>query len=232
MKLIFNSHLKTLIKTQLRYVRRSGAGSAKVLTKHTEDLKEKQDENENTMSTSTEKSHVEKLFDSLPKRRPVIRDLPDGSRRLKELLENARGFVDLESQEFNERITKGHGPYPYPKVISDIPKFKKFDQSKYSFRPSSVSAKDTSIVLFPGQGTQYVGMGEKLLDYPNVKNLFEIANSILGYDLLNLCLKGPKSELNKTVFCQPAVYVCSLAAVEKLRSFAPEVNFLLNILKV
>lgn len=115
-------------------------------------------------------------------------------------------------------------PYPSPKVPSGSEEFQRRDQTKHSYRPTSIPAKETSIIVFPGQGTQYVGMGKSLVEFKNVKELFATANNILGYDLLSLCLNGPKSELNKTVFCQPAVFVCSLAAIEKLRFQNPAVS--------
>ena len=51
---------------------------------------------------------------------------------------------------------------------------------------------------------------------PSTKLLFDQASSILGYDLLKLCLNGPKEVLDKTEHCQIAVVVASLAAVEVL----------------
>ncbi|AWO98144.1 putative malonyl-CoA-acyl carrier protein transacylase mitochondrial [Scophthalmus maximus] len=79
-----------------------------------------------------------------------------------------------------------------------------------------------SVFLFPGQGSQFVGMGRGLLKYPNVKDMFAAAQGILGYDLLSLCLEGPEEELAKTVHCQPAVFVTSLAAVERLNIENPK----------
>uniref|UniRef100_A0A3P8QQ47 Malonyl-CoA:ACP transacylase (MAT) domain-containing protein n=1 Tax=Astatotilapia calliptera TaxID=8154 RepID=A0A3P8QQ47_ASTCA len=79
-----------------------------------------------------------------------------------------------------------------------------------------------SVLLFPGQGSQFVGMGRGLLKYPNVKEMFTVAQKILGYDLLSLCLEGPEDELQKTVHCQPAVFVTSLAAVERLNQENPK----------
>ncbi|XP_070710223.1 malonyl-CoA-acyl carrier protein transacylase, mitochondrial [Pempheris klunzingeri] len=79
----------------------------------------------------------------------------------------------------------------------------------------------SSVLLFPGQGSQFVGMGRGLLKYPNVKEMFAVAQKILGYDLLSLCLQGPEEELMKTVHCQPAVFVTSLAAVERLNHENP-----------
>lgn len=77
--------------------------------------------------------------------------------------------------------------------------------------------------LFPGQGAQAVGMGKELVaEVPAARELFERANSILGYDLAQLCFEGPAGELDSTVHSQPALFVCSLAALEKLRQDAPE----------
>lgn len=83
---------------------------------------------------------------------------------------------------------------------------------------------DCSVLLFPGQGSQFVGMGRGLLKYPNVKEMFQVARKILGYDLLSLCLEGPEAELMKTVHCQPAVFITSLAAVERLHHQNPKVG--------
>uniref|UniRef100_A0A8C5WST1 Malonyl-CoA-acyl carrier protein transacylase, mitochondrial n=1 Tax=Laticauda laticaudata TaxID=8630 RepID=A0A8C5WST1_LATLA len=76
--------------------------------------------------------------------------------------------------------------------------------------------EETSVLLFPGQGSQFVGMGRGLLRYPNVRQLFRVAEAVLGYDLWSLCQDGPSARLHRTVHSQPAVFVCSLAAVEKL----------------
>ncbi|MCJ8743371.1 hypothetical protein PDJAM_G00093190 [Pangasius djambal] len=78
-----------------------------------------------------------------------------------------------------------------------------------------------SVLLFPGQGSQFVGMGRGLLQYRNVKDMFTVAEKVLGYDLLSLCLNGPEEDLMKTVHCQPAVFVTSLAAVERLNHENP-----------
>ncbi|XP_060075346.1 malonyl-CoA-acyl carrier protein transacylase, mitochondrial-like [Ylistrum balloti] len=80
----------------------------------------------------------------------------------------------------------------------------------------------TSVLMFPGQGSHFVGMGKKLVHIPNAKDVYERASGVLGYDLLELCLKGPDSKLSKTEFSQPAIVVTSLAAVEKLREENPE----------
>ncbi|CAN1180191.1 Malonyl-CoA-acyl carrier protein transacylase, mitochondrial [Linum perenne] len=81
-----------------------------------------------------------------------------------------------------------------------------------------VDYKATSAFLFPGQGAQSVGMGKEAQSVAAAAELYKKANDILGYDLLELCLTGPKEKLDSTVISQPAIYVTSLAAVEMLRA--------------
>ena len=67
--------------------------------------------------------------------------------------------------------------------------------------------------LFPGQGSQAVGMGQAWREaYPQLMALFDEANSILGYDLQTLCFEGPAEQLNRTEYTQPALLVTSLIA--------------------
>jgi len=96
------------------------------------------------------------------------------------------------------------------------------DQGRHAFRPI-INPMDTSVVLFPGQSSHFVGMGAKLLAYPAAEKMYRTASNILGYDLLDMCLHGPKDVLSKTVHSQPAVLVTSLAAVEKLKEVCPKV---------
>jgi hypothetical protein len=72
--------------------------------------------------------------------------------------------------------------------------------------------------MFPGQGAQAVGMaGALCVENPAAKDLFDKASSILGYDLLDKCVNGPKEELDSTVVAQTAIFVSSMAALEKLK---------------
>lgn len=87
------------------------------------------------------------------------------------------------------------------------------DQALKVNRPK-IDPQETSIILFPGQGVQRVGMGQPLLKLPQVEKMYKIASEILEYDLLKLCLNGPKRELDQTLYCQPAIYVASLAALQ------------------
>merc|ERR1719384_1427000 len=72
--------------------------------------------------------------------------------------------------------------------------------------------------MFPGQGAQFVGMcGDLVKDVPAAKALFDEASEVLGYDLLERCTEGPKELLDSTEVSQPAIFVASMAAVEKLK---------------
>ncbi len=63
--------------------------------------------------------------------------------------------------------------------------------------------------VFPGQGSQYVGMSKKIPDSFLKKELFAKASDILGFDLLNLCDNGPMEELTSTENTQPALFTVS-----------------------
>ncbi|WP_455370860.1 ACP S-malonyltransferase [Petrachloros mirabilis] len=73
--------------------------------------------------------------------------------------------------------------------------------------------------VFPGQGSQSVGMGKALCEAePRLKQVYEEASSELGYDVAALCFEGPAETLNLTEYTQPALLVSSVAA---LRAFEP-----------
>lgn len=68
-------------------------------------------------------------------------------------------------------------------------------------------------IVFPGQGSQSVGMGKALYDaHSSIKAVYEEASSVLGYDVAELCFAGPAERLNLTEFTQPALLVSSIAA--------------------
>src|ERR1700737_1303702 len=68
--------------------------------------------------------------------------------------------------------------------------------------------------LFPGQGSQTVGMGRELAErYPTAARAFEEANDALGFDVRRLSWDGPQSELDRTANTQPALLTASIAAL-------------------
>jgi [acyl-carrier-protein] S-malonyltransferase len=72
-------------------------------------------------------------------------------------------------------------------------------------------------LVFPGQGSQSVGMGRALAEaHSSVRSLYEEASSLLGYDIAALCFEGPVEQLNLTEYTQPALLVSSIAALQVL----------------
>ncbi|NUN68310.1 MAG: ACP S-malonyltransferase [Bacteroidetes bacterium] len=72
--------------------------------------------------------------------------------------------------------------------------------------------------IFPGQGSQYVGMGKDLYDaYPSVKKLYDEADAILGVPLSRICFEGPEEELKQTKNTQPAIFLHSVALWQLLK---------------
>ena len=72
--------------------------------------------------------------------------------------------------------------------------------------------------IFPGQGSQVVGMGKELYDSsPTAKSIFDEADEILGFSLTKLCFEGPQEELTQTNNAQPAIFTTSLAALSDMK---------------
>jgi len=88
----------------------------------------------------------------------------------------------------------------------------------------NLNPKTTSFV-FPGQGSQAVEMGKELAEtYPVAKQVFDEADTILGFSLSQLMWDGPKEALDETVNTQPALYVHSVAAYRTFTHLFPNLK--------
>src|ERR1700728_1742421 len=87
--------------------------------------------------------------------------------------------------------------------------------------------ENTIALLFPGQGSQAVGMGKDLAEkYPLARRTFEEADDALGYKLCALCFAGPEDQLRRTEITQPAILSVSVAVLRVLETRMPRVSFL------
>ena len=71
--------------------------------------------------------------------------------------------------------------------------------------------------IFPGQGSQHVGMGAEIVEREKGRELFQEASEILGFDLAKICVDGPVEELTRSNVAQPAIFVHSVAVQRALQ---------------
>ena len=90
----------------------------------------------------------------------------------------------------------------------------------------SKSSQSKIAFIFPGQGSQTVGMGKELFDkYPIARQTFEEADDALGYKLSQVCFAGPEEQLRLTEITQPAILTISIAALRVLEGCVPRPSF-------
>ena len=81
-------------------------------------------------------------------------------------------------------------------------------------------------LIFPGQGSQFVGMGKELAErHAAARQTFEEADEALGYKLSTLCFEGPEDQLRLTEITQPAILTTSIAALRVLETHIPKPAF-------
>ncbi len=77
----------------------------------------------------------------------------------------------------------------------------------------------SAALVFPGQGSQQVGMGKDLAQqYPAAAQLFEQADQVLGFSFTKLCFEGPAEQLDETINTQPALYVTGVATLRAIEA--------------
>lgn len=91
---------------------------------------------------------------------------------MKHLLDSSAIGVEEKKSENDYEFSTS--PYPEGTVFT-----KNRDQGRKSFRPK-IDPRETSIILFPGQGAQYVGMAKDLVKIPEAKDMYELASEVLG----------------------------------------------------
>ena len=90
------------------------------------------------------------------------------------------------------------------------------EDTKRSWVGACASIEMKTAFLFPGQGSQVVGMGKDLYAIPAARDVFDEADRVLGVRLTGLCFEGPEEELKLTANTQPAILTVSIAAVRAL----------------
>lgn len=80
--------------------------------------------------------------------------------------------------------------------------------------------------IFPGQGSQYPGMGKEIADkYPEAMDIYQRADERLGYSLSELCFQGPEEKLKLTYYTQPALLTTSVAILEAFKRHGIKAEF-------
>jgi len=127
-------------------------------------------------------------------------------------------FLDSDGTKLRQRMhfyRMGDFQMPYPSPTDEEVRAKMDLPTATVPRPPSKAKPPLPVCLmFPGQGSQYVGMLKDCMDLPGVQSLLKEAKAILGWDVKDLMLTGPEDKLSETKYCQPAMFIAGMAALE------------------
>eukprot|EP00878_Enallax_costatus_P025741 GHUV01027567.1.p1 GENE.GHUV01027567.1~~GHUV01027567.1.p1 ORF type:complete len:570 (+),score=127.17 GHUV01027567.1:335-2044(+) len=142
----------------------------------------------------------------------------------------AAALSALEAQGFKQPFTAAAATAAAAPVSSSAAGAAAFVAGQFESGPAAAQYAGSSTpslpvaFLFPGQGSQAVGMiSNDTAALPAVAQMLQKANEVLGYGVLALIKEGPKSKLDDTVYSQPALFVTNLVAFELLKSKQPDV---------
>jgi len=122
----------------------------------------------------------------------------------------------LKQRAFMYKTGEYRNPYNLPSE-AEVREKVDLPRSSIPWPPARAKPPLPAAMMFPGQGSQYVGMLAGCARMPAVKEMLTKAEKILGWNLEELCLKGPEAQLSETKYCQPVMFVAGLCAVEVLR---------------
>src|SRR3984957_9331094 len=104
--------------------------------------------------------------------------------------------------------------------------FRRSPQSPFSVDPERITAMSKLAFLFPGQASQYPGMGKDLAaNFPESRAVFDEADATLGFPLSKMCFEGTEDELKLTENTQPAILTISVAAYRALAARGVQPDF-------
>jgi len=131
-------------------------------------------------------------------------------------------FLDSAGTKLKQRMhfyCLGDFQMPYPMPTDEEVRAKLDLPTARVARPPSKAKPPLPVCLmFPGQGSQYVGMMKDCMDLPGVQAMLKEANKILGWDVKELVLSGPAAKLEETKFCQPVMFIAGMAALEVMKA--------------
>jgi len=131
-------------------------------------------------------------------------------------------FLDSAGTKLKQRMhfyRMGDFQMPYPMPTAEEVRAKLDLPTARVARPPAKSKPPLPVCLmFPGQGSQYVGMLKDCIDLPGVAAMLKEANGILGWNVKDLVLNGPEEKLSETKFCQPAMFIAGMAALEVMKA--------------